>query len=929
MADKTTAKKRLFSIALLAGTVIALPVLLLTSCAGTEKTAAVAEDAQGVVQEAAAQTPPEAKADVPAPAAVVPAAVDIDAVLEKLPTQNSGKALEVSRELVSAGPLAVAKIADMLVEPGKGNDVKARLAIHGMAMYVNRPGAEKERQMYALAIVAELKKDRPAPIKCFLMQQLHIAGRDEAIPALGEALLDPELCETAAQALIAIPVPETTAALDAALAKAEGKSRRTIVQALGVERDAKAVPLILKEAASEDPETREVALFALGNIGDPTAKDVLLNAMKTETGYMQSKATEACMLLMRRMIEDGKKAEAAEMSRQILKDCAGDEMRHVRCAALRRLAEADGAAALGDIFAAMESEDLQIRTVAAAIAADVQDPQLAVKLTEKMKTAPPQTRCAILAVLGRRAEAGSLAAAVEAIKDPEKAVRIAALEAVGSIGGREAVKPLVGKLESKDGAEKSAAQAALDRVMGEGATAEIAACLAQASSEQRAILIKVLTNRGAAEYLDAIFKAAFDPDKNVQVAAVEAVGALAPAEALPKVIQLLVKADSGAVMRTAETAVVSTANRIIEEEKRADAAIAVLPEAGSEAGCSLIRVLCRLGGPKALEAVRLATGSQDAKIKEAAIRALCDWQDAGPMGDLMALIKKESEPTYKVLALRGYLRMLAMPNDRAASENLKLYADAMQVAEQDSERKAALGGIGNITDPEALKFLEPYLQIPALAEEAAMATLKVARGVSGYDRSAAAQAIEKAAAVCKSEVTKKKVEEIKGLIASFEDFITAWEAAGPYSATNQGFEALHDVSFPPEKDDPAVKWKLQPAATRAERPWAIQLNESLGAVDQTVGYLRTKVYSPVEQDVHMLTGSDDGLKVWVNGAEVLSINAPRGVAKDQDKSKAHLKQGWNTVLMKVTQGGGDWEACLRFRSSDGKALEGVYAKVGQ
>ncbi len=50
---------------------------------------------------------------------------------------------------------------------------------------------------------------------------------------------------------------------------------------------------------------------------------------------------------------------------------------------------------------------------------------------------------------------------------------------------------------------------------------------------------------------------------------------------------------------------------------------------------------------------------------------------------------------------------------------------------------------------------------------------------------------------------------------------------------------------------------------------------------------------------------------------------PSGRAPDQDKAKIKLKAGVNTLLIKVTQGGGEWSLCCRVRSADGKDLDGV------
>ncbi len=69
-----------------------------------------------------------------------------------------------------------------------------------------------------------------------------------------------------------------------------------------------------------------------------------------------------------------------------------------------------------------------------------------------------------------------------------------------------------------------------------------------------------------------------------------------------------------------------------------------------------------------------------------------------------------------------------------------------------------------------------------------------------------------------------------------------------------------------------------PVGTNADQPWLIELDkvEAL-AGDNRVAYLRTKVWSPKEQKARLELGSDDGVKVWLNGQLVHANNAVRPV----------------------------------------------------
>jgi hypothetical protein len=90
-----------------------------------------------------------------------------------------------------------------------------------------------------------------------------------------------------------------------------------------------------------------------------------------------------------------------------------------------------------------------------------------------------------------------------------------------------------------------------------------------------------------------------------------------------------------------------------------------------------------------------------------------------------------------------------------------------------------------------------------------------------------------------------------------------------------------------------------------------------------VAYLKTNISSDREQKAMLEVGSDDGVKVWVNGKLVHGNNAARPVKQGDDKVKIDLKQGSNVVLMKITQGGGDWACCARLVDADGKKIRDV------
>ncbi|MBN1673778.1 MAG: hypothetical protein JXR37_22210 [Kiritimatiellae bacterium] len=126
------------------------------------------------------------------------------------------------------------------------------------------------------------------------------------------------------------------------------------------------------------------------------------------------------------------------------------------------------------------------------------------------------------------------------------------------------------------------------------------------------------------------------------------------------------------------------------------------------------RITIGLIGAGALEAVRAALADPDADVCDAAVRALADWPSPAPLDDLLKLAESAPGELHRVLALRGYVRLVARPGSRAVEESLSMYGAALAAADRLEEKKLILAAIGKVPAPEALTFIEPYLLRPAV-----------------------------------------------------------------------------------------------------------------------------------------------------------------------------------------------------------------------
>lgn len=167
-------------------------------------------------------------------------------------------------------------------------------------------------------------------------------------------------------------------------------------------------------------------------------------------------------------------------------------------------------------------------------------------------------------------------------------------------------------------------------------------------------------------------------------------------------------------------------------------------------------------------------------------------------------------------------------------------------------------------------------------------------------------------------------------ITSAGDYIIKWEFAGPYRAEGPADrKGPIDTEYPPEKPDESPTWAPLPARADPSKPWLMDFKKTREvtsvASENAAIYLRTRIHSPKTQEVQAWLGSDDSVKVWLNGERVHAHLDHRPLKADQDRFRVTLNAGWNAVMVKVGQGTGEWAFCLRFRSLDGAKVEGLKA----
>lgn len=142
--------------------------------------------------------------------------------------------------------------------------------------------------------------------------------------------------------------------------------------------------------------------------------------------------------------------------------------------------------------------------------------------------------------------------------------------------------------------------------------------------------------------------------------------------------------------------------------------------------------------------------------------------------------------------------------------------------------------------------------------------------------------------------------------------IRAWRIAGPFPARDrQGI----DEPFAPEREAEFAGWRDVPDPGAASG--YVDFSAFFPVGSPAVAYARTTVHAPEDRDALLVLGSDDAIKVFLDGREVFAKRVHRGASRDQDRLPLRLRRGANVLLFKVENYVGGWGLFARLEDDAG------------
>ncbi len=835
-----------------------------------------------------------------------------------------------------------AMLDELVPGMGAGNVVERQepqQAFEDLCLHAARPGADAERAALCRAVAGRLGPETPKPARVWMLRQLANIAGDESVTKLAELLndRDPRIRELTRRALQNIPSLAAAGALCWALEYADQSEWRVaLINAVAAHPKAPAYIDLMGRGAGRstygtlraltdgnDSAVATAAIAALADLGGSQAVEILYAAWRDGPHACREAAAAALIRVAERLIHNGEREQAEDIFADMYRSNVPPDL---RIAVLHGLVTVRGADALPLLLELVTGADPHLAASAARLAEGIPDPAVTPTLVEAFRSASPAARVLLLGTFAARGDMAAHPTVVGAVASRDERVRVAALEALRHLGDSSTALLLAQAAAVGNDRERQAARRSLDLLRGGDVDPAILAGIEEhADAAVRCELIRSTAARWYRPAIPTLFTAARDPAEPVRVAAFNALGDLVLENHLPELVQRLVDVAGHEARQAAENAVAEAALRVDGVEQRAMPVLAVLESTSGAPKASLIRVLGRIGGGRALGAIRTVRGSVEDEVVDAAVRALANWPDPEVMDDLLDIAQSSPSQTHAVLAVRGYVRLVRLPGEREPLETFRLLEKAMPLAQRPEEKRLVLGALAEVRHVGALRMAESLLDDETLRDEAGVSTLAIARALAAEECDAALAAIERVRAAPVGEKVRQQVEEASEFIRRFRGYSAAWLIAGPYHQAGKNASALFDLVFPPEAPDVAdVEWRPL-AVNNHANPWVFDLARAVGGDNRCV-YVKTSVWSEQQQTVRLEIGSDDAVKAWLNGELVHSNLVSRPVTPGEDKVTVTLTEGRNTLLLKVVQGGGAWAFCAGFKTLEGDTLEDLKFK---
>ncbi len=592
-------------------------------------------------------------------------------------------------------------------------------------------------------LIQLLGRNSSLEAKRFACCQLSFLGSEAALPALAALFDTKETASLACLALTSYPPGKADKLLRAALRTTSGSTQIQIIHTLGNRQDTGSLKQLTALAMGSTPETAQAAVAAIGKMPNRSAVRALDKIDQSAGPALKTPIMEARLRQAGQMASAGNLKPALEIYSSMLANQSLPV--YVRRAALDAQLRLEESKAEQQIKAILQGSDMALKPVAIAAVASLPSADASREFGSRFNQLSPEEQTWMIASLATRGDAPAKQVIASQFSSPHSAVRLAAFEALGRIGGAPEVPAFVRALAQAPADDRKAIETALVSLKGPPAIDRtIQSELNNSSGAARATLVEVLARRLGPAANPLLVAEAGNSDPTVANAAYKALRRTATAGEAIQLVANLTGPLSPEVRAEAEAAASEALGKVEIPARRTLLVKQAFESSSSmDSRISLLGLFAVCGDANGASVLRSALTDPESRIRAAAVRTLADWPDAAVWEDLCGIYFNPGDENLRSGALRGLTRLAAEANAKPDATLIQRYRDLLGKARNDADRKLILGALGGAAHPDALQVALPCLENAAIQPEAEAAVRRIAEAIKPQYPQAAEEALKK------------------------------------------------------------------------------------------------------------------------------------------------------------------------------------------
>ncbi len=642
-------------------------------------------------------------------------------LLVQMPVNNMAYRNKLMKDMLHLGPDVRQLICQQIVEPGTGDDTKARFAVESYSKYISQSLEKNASKEWEHQLLKMIEQSTTNEVKAFFIRQLEFVGSSDCVQALSSYLSNDELREPAIKSMLLSDASKSAQYFSEALKNAGSAAQLSLVKALGQCNDAGYAGQLAGLYSKATTELKADVLRALANMPSEASEELIMQEAKAASYNPSANQAVFALLDYVEQTASTDSEKAMQVATTINKKTSAVQVKTGALMLMCELSDVSQTNAL--LLGALKSKDKVYRGAAIEEAIRQKTPlEQWVKQMQRSKS--PEVQKEILYLVSQTGKATDATSVEVLINSKDAGVRQEALLCYALLNGEEGINVILDFLANHTAkADVEAARQALLLSVSKNNVEQTLTIFNQVPVVGQAVLMDIW---GAKQY-----KGAFDrmmdivkkggEQSSVALQNLASVSGEKDLEALLELFQgVKASVDSELIAKAIVAAYEQTKEKEVAKNK-------IFEAAKSDEFNKFIPVYSAIGGK---EAVQLVYEAYQNEHSPAALEALVHWSGTAALPTLYSIVEgASSDKTYKK-AFSGYVSKVTssqLPDD----QKLLLMRKVMPLAKGNAEKKEVLNALSSVKTYLTFIYLSTYLDDSALKNEAANALVKVAMHDAG------------------------------------------------------------------------------------------------------------------------------------------------------------------------------------------------------